>query len=163
MGGEEIILCARLWGNQSVFLSDITIQNYLQKIQNNKIDAKCLKDITFQSRATRLYTSLCPSIGRLIGRSVTFHFFLCFQSRARDSTTRFVGPSVRRSVRPSVRPSIALYFFWGFCGFWPYCSCPNDLVYSITAPAHQTSGNYQKILKTPQPPAQMMTRYVIMI
>ena len=44
--------------------------------------------------------------------------------------------SVHPSVRPSVRPSVTLYFFGGFCGFWPYCSCPNDLVTSIMAPAH---------------------------
>ena len=29
-----------------------------------------------------------------------------FKSRARDSISRFVGPSVRLSVRPSVRPSL---------------------------------------------------------
>ena len=34
------------------------------------------------------------------------------------------------------RRSVTLYFFLGFCGFWPYCSCPNDLVTSIMAPAH---------------------------
>ena len=36
------------------------------------------------------------------------------------------------SVCQSVGPSVTLYFL----GFWPHCSCPNDLVTSITAPAH---------------------------
>ena len=47
-------------------------------------------------------------------------------------------PSVCLSV--SVGPSVTLYFFgasavlfWGFCGFWPHCSCPNDQVTSNTA------------------------------
>ena len=52
----------------------------------------------------------------------------------RDSTPRFVGPSVHPTVRPSVRLS---HFTLGFCGFWPRCSCPNGLVTSITAPAHR--------------------------
>ena len=34
----------------------------------------------------------------------------------RDSTTRFVGPSVGLSVglsvRPLIRPTVTLYFFW---------------------------------------------------
>ena len=46
-----------------------------------------------------------------------------------DSTTRFVGPSIRPSVRHTL-------LFLGFCGFWPHCSCPNDGVTSIMAPAH---------------------------
>ena len=33
-----------------------------------------------------------------------------FSRELRDSTPRFVGPS----VRPSVRPSVTLYFFWVF-------------------------------------------------
>ena len=53
---------------------------------------------------------------------------IIFSRVLRDSTPRFVGPLVRRSV--------TLYFFFGFCGFWPYCSCPNDLVTSFMAPAH---------------------------
>ena len=44
-----------------------------------------------------------------------------------DSTPRFFGPS----VHPQVRRSVTLYFFLGFCGLWPHCSCPNDLVISI--------------------------------
>ena len=56
-----------------------------------------------------------------------------FSRVLRDSTLRFLCPSVR--------PSVTLYFFcfvflFFFCGFWPYCSCPNDLVTSIMAPAH---------------------------
>ena len=41
----------------------------------------------------------------------------------RDSTTRFVGPSVRPSVHWSVGPSVTLYFFWVFA------------VFGLTAPA----------------------------
>ena len=65
-----------------------------------------------------------------------------------DSTPRFVDPSVgpsvlplvRRSVRwsvcPSVGPSVRhTLLLLGFRGLWPRCSCPNDLVTSITAPA----------------------------
>ena len=51
-----------------------------------------------------------------------------FSHVLRDSTPHFVGPSVC--------PSVTLYFFLGFCGFWLHCSCPNDLVTSIKAPAH---------------------------
>ena len=40
-----------------------------------------------------------------------------------------VGPSVRRSVRHTL-------LFLGFCSFWLHCSCPNDLMTSITALAH---------------------------
>ena len=46
-----------------------------------------------------------------------------FSRVLRDSTTRFVGPSVRPSVGPSVRPSVTLYFFWFFA------------VFGLTAPA----------------------------
>ena len=45
----------------------------------------------------------------------------------RDSTPRFVSPSVV--------PSVTLYVF-GFCGLRPHCYCPNDQVTSKTAPAH---------------------------
>ena len=48
-----------------------------------------------------------------------------FSRVLRDSTPRFVGPSVGHTL-----------LFWDFCGFWPHCSCPNDLVTSIEAPAH---------------------------
>ena len=51
----------------------------------------------------------------------------------RDSAPRFVGPLVRRSVGPSARHTL---LFWGFCGLWPHCSCPNDQVTSNMAPAH---------------------------
>ena len=48
-----------------------------------------------------------------------------------------VRPSVRPLVRPSVCPSVwHTLLFSGFCGLWPHCSCPNDLVTSNTAPAH---------------------------
>ena len=48
-----------------------------------------------------------------------------------------VGPSVGPSIGPSVSPSVRhTLLFLGFCGFWPHCSCPNDGVTSIMAPAH---------------------------
>ena len=45
----------------------------------------------------------------------------------RDTTPRFVGPSIRPSH---------FTFFSVFCSLWPHCSCPNDQVTSNTAPAH---------------------------
>ena len=60
-----------------------------------------------------------------------------FSRGLRDSTTCFDGSSVRRSIGPSVSPSVRhTLLFLGFCGFWPHCSCPNDGVTSIMAPAH---------------------------
>ena len=45
--------------------------------------------------------------------------------------------SVRPSVGPSVGPSVRhTLLFLGFWDFWLHCSCPNDLVTSIMAPAH---------------------------
>ena len=44
-----------------------------------------------------------------------------------------IGPSICRSVYLSVRHTL---LFLGFCGLWLHCSCPNDLLTSITAPAH---------------------------
>ena len=62
---------------------------------------------------------------------------LLFSRVLRDSTPRFVGPSVRPSVRPSVGPSVRhTLLFLGFCGLWPHCSCPSDQVTSNMAPAH---------------------------
>ena len=52
-----------------------------------------------------------------------------FSRVLRDSTTRFVGPSVHPLVRHTL-------LFFGFCGLWPHCSCPNDEVTSNMAPAH---------------------------
>ena len=59
----------------------------------------------------------------------------------RDSTPRFVGPSVGPSVRQSVGPSVGLsirhtWLFLGFCGLRPHCSCPSDQVTSNTAPVY---------------------------
>ena len=56
-----------------------------------------------------------------------------FSRVLRDSTTCFVGPSLRPSVCRSVRHTL---LFLGFWGLWPYCSCPNDSVASNIAPAH---------------------------
>ena len=65
--------------------------------------------------------------------SIFFFFILFFPpffSRVlRDSTPRFVGPSVHWSVRDTL-------LFLGFYGLWPYSSCPNDGVASNMAPAH---------------------------
>ena len=69
----------------------------------------------------------------------------------RDSTTRFVGLSVHPSVRPSVRHTL---LFLGFCGFWHHCSCPNDGVTSIIAPAHPHATEvavYPALLAVTQP------------
>ena len=64
--------------------------------------------------------AFCPSIRWLIcwsnGQSVSFFLYL-FSRVLRDSTTRFVGPSVHPSVSPSVRRSVTLYFFWVFAVF----------------------------------------------
>ena len=46
-----------------------------------------------------------------------------------------VHRSVCRSLCQSVRHIFTSFVFF-FRGFWPHCSCPNDLVTSITAPAH---------------------------
>ena len=60
-----------------------------------------------------------------------------FSRVLRDSTPRFVGPSVGPMVRPSVRRSVRhTLLFLFFCGLWPHCSCPNDGVASNMAPAH---------------------------
>ena len=62
-----------------------------------------------------------------IGRVSSDHQKRVFSRVLHDSTTRFVGPSVRQSVRwsirRSVRPSVTLYFFWVFG------------VFGLTAPA----------------------------
>ena len=56
-----------------------------------------------------------------------------FESTQFYSTPRIIS----LFVGPSVCPLVTLNFFVFFCGVWPLCSCPNDLVTSITAPAHQ--------------------------
>jgi len=64
-------------------------------------------------RATRLYNLLCLSNGWS------------------------VIPLVWWLVCWSVHLSICLsHFTFLFCGFWHHCSCPNDLLTSITAPTH---------------------------
>ena len=50
----------------------------------------------------------------------------------RDSTPRFVGPSVRPSVGPSVRHTLLFRRLWGF---WLYRSYPNAPLTSNKAPA----------------------------
>ena len=62
---------------------------------------------------------------------------MIFSRVLRDSTPRFVGPSVGPSVRPSAGPSVRhTLLFLGFCVLWPHCSSPSDQVTSNTAPAH---------------------------
>ena len=50
------------------------------------------------------------------------------------SVRQSIGMMVGLLVCSSIGMSITLYFF--FCSFWCHCSCPNDLVTSITAPTH---------------------------
>ena len=52
----------------------------------------------------------------------------CFSRVLRDSTFRFVGPSVDQLVRPSVRPSVGLSVHHTLL-FWVFA------VYGLTAPA----------------------------
>ena len=72
-----------------------------------------------------------------------------FSRVLRNSTPRFVGPSVGLSVGPSVglsvgpsiHPSIGpsirhTLLFLGFCGLWPHCSCASNQVTSIRDLAH---------------------------
>ena len=54
--------------------------------------------------------------------------FLVFSRVLRDSTPRYVGPSVGRLV--------PFLLFWRFLAFRAYGSCPDALVTSNTAPAH---------------------------
>ena len=60
-----------------------------------------------------------------------------FSRVLRDSTLRFVGPSVgpsiHRSVGPLVRHTLLFRRLWGF---WLYRSCPNAPLTSNMAPAH---------------------------
>ena len=73
----------------------------------------------------------CTAKNMLFCRLVSSSFSSFFSRVLRDSTPRFVSPS----VRPSVGPSVTLLFF-GFCGLWPHCSCPNYAVTSSMTPAH---------------------------
>ena len=60
-----------------------------------------------------------------------------FSRVLRDSTPRFVRPSVGRLVGRSVGRSVGPHFTFLFVLlFWPHRSCPNGLVTSNTAPAH---------------------------
>ena len=79
----------------------------------------------------------CPLLPR-ISLAVSLSLCLClclylFSRVLRDSTPRFVGPSLGPLVRWSVHHTL---LFWGFCGLWPHCSCPNDEATSNIAPAH---------------------------
>ena len=61
-----------------------------------------------------------------------------------DSTPHFVSTSIGPSIHWSIHPSH--FTFLGFCGFWLHCSCPNDLVTSITAPAYPHATGLAKYL-----------------
>ena len=60
--------------------------------------------------------------------SVLNEYFV-FSRVLRDSTTRFVGPSVGPLVSHTL-------LFWRLWGFWLYRSCPNAPLTSNMAPAH---------------------------
>ena len=101
---------------------------------------------------TRLYNPLCPAVCPTVGDTLLFlclravlglqllpHclaglFHHCPCPPAHDLASCVSGLV---SSLPSlyIGPSIVLHFL-GFWDFWLYCSCPNDLVTSITAPAH---------------------------
>ena len=80
------------------------------------------------SRFCSLSRYMCSFCG--LSPVIWIFFFLFFSCVLRDSTPRFVGPSVRSSVCPSH------VTFLSFCGLWPHCSCPSGKVTSNTAPAH---------------------------
>ena len=87
-----------------------------------------------------VHPSVCPSVGPFVHPSVGF----C----ARLYVRRFVRPSVHLSVCPFVRH---IWLFWGLCGFWSYCSCPNKGLASNMAPAHPHTTSvalYQALFST---------------
>ena len=59
-----------------------------------------------------------------------------FSRVLRDTTPRFVCPSVGRSVGWLVGRSVPILLFLCFCSLWPHCSCPNPLMTSNVASAH---------------------------
>ena len=67
--------------------------------------------------------------------------FCLFSRVLRDSTTRYVSPSVSQSVGWSVGWAVGrlvpFLLFRRFLAFWAYGTCPDDPVtFSSTAPAH---------------------------
>ena len=86
---------------------------------------------------------LCFSLRLFVCFFLFFVLFRCVRQEhisIKGLVRPSVRPSVCLSVRPSVRPSIIhTLLFLGFCGLWPHCSCPNDLVTSNTAPAHPSA------------------------
>ena len=84
----------------------------------NMMDIRCIGTCCVVERYSIpcLFTqSLGPNVSRHDFIGILRRFSL-FQSRARDSISHYVGPSVGqsvgRSVRRSVRPSVTLYFFF---------------------------------------------------
>ena len=51
--------------------------------------------VTFQSRVTRLYTPLCPSVGWLVGQSVGWSPFYFFMFLPLSTRTRLGQPCIR--------------------------------------------------------------------
>ena len=73
-----------------------------------------------------LFHFIEQGLARICGR-IFLRIIWIFSRVLRSSTPCFVGPSIGLSVT-------LLFLF--FCGFWPHYSSQNDLVTSITAPAH---------------------------
>ena len=84
---------------------------------------------------TLSYISLLPSWFPLQKRpQIAYSILTQIFCRIRcNCTLSFVGPSVSPSIGLSIGHTL---IFLCFCGLYPYCSCPNALVHTNTAPAH---------------------------
>ena len=71
--------------------------------------------LNFQSRATRLYTPLCPSVGRLVGPHFTFFMFL--RSLASPLLPKCSSNSITAPAHPHAT-EVAVYpaLFLSTCG-----------------------------------------------
>ena len=90
----------------------------------------------------------------------SFPFFF-FSHVLRDSTPRFVGPSVHPSVRPSVHPSVSLshFIFWGFLWFSAVLLLPKwsgDLNYGPCSPARNWGSRVSGLVFSIQDPALLI-------
>ena len=89
------------------------------------------------SSASPIRAFFCSEVGVVIERRQLSVHYSFFSRVLRDSTPRFVGPSVRPLVCPSVGPSVRhTLLFQRLWGFWLYRSCPNAPLTSNMAPAH---------------------------
>ena len=81
--------------------------------------------------------SVCQSVHPSIGPSITLYFFLVFAVFGLTApalvikwhffSCRHAILKETLSIRQSVGPSVChTLLFFGFCGLWPHCSCPND-------------------------------------